>query len=72
MGQCCARRRLLAQRDESLVDESVWTTPMTKAQRRAAVSTRSLDDNVLEGIAEDEYQPPERRAAALAELSRRR
>ena len=82
MGQCCQRRRAanedcaedLAPHDDvslSAASESVWTPPMTAHQRRTTVSTRSLTEEALIEVVNDESRTAEVRAYAQAELDRR-
>ena len=58
----------------STASETSWfwdTPPMTTAQRRMTVSTRSLTEEALVKIVHDPSRTPEVRAYAQAELDRR-
>ena len=69
-GEAEASRR--REREDELVDPTVWTQPMSKRERRARPGTTSMTEEALWEVLLDPTQPDSRRAAAEAEITRRR
>ena len=71
MRQCCRRTRTDPTIVNDLVDETVWSRPMTRAQRQMTHGTDSMDEEELRKILEDEPRPIATREYVTEALRRR-